>query len=144
MVTPIRYPDYSSVSSQLARISVHRHSYRRSPPLFPMTTLSGSSISLFSNNLDVKPSKSALLLRLWTLVCGVGGGGWSSRPQEQGALGTGKTRVHMPLRHGEGGLWEPGNRFRLDRRGFRGLELGKENKIKQLIKRRGAGRLDSR
>lgn len=46
----------------------------------------------------------------------------------------------MTHRHGMLGLWEPGNRVRS---GFRDLEMGKDNKIKQLIKGIGAGRLDS-
>ena len=88
------------------------------------------------------PAEGPLLLRLWTLKSSLGGRGfvlWTT-----GARGAGHTKMRVQMQLTDVRCWDCGNLVTdLDRRGFRSLALGKDNKIKQVIKGIRAGRLDS-
>lgn len=88
--------------------------------MFPCSAVFGCKYTQgpASQAMDIKPS--------------VGEQGAPGRSEDEGPC--------VAHRHGVLVLWEPGNRVTS---GFRGLEMGKDNKIKQLIKGIGAGRLDS-
>lgn len=108
-----------------------------------MTTLVGISLSLFSSNSDVYPSRRPPASEAVDIkVFCVRGRGFVLRTT--GARGTGHTKMRVQMQLTDVRCWDCGNLVTdLDRRGFRNLALGKDNKIKQVIKGIRAGRLDS-